>query len=88
MGRGAGSLGLADPQLGYDRVARLAVVSDVDAAVASGDWERVRERRNLGRFGADRETNSPRELVEWVRDRQRLERDSLRERIDRLRLGR
>ena len=84
-----GPLGLANPQLGYDRVARIAVVSDVDAAVALGNWEGVRARRNMGRFGAYRETtDSPFELVEWVRDRQRLERDSLRERIDRRRLGR
>ena len=80
---------MANPQLGYDRVARAAVMSDVDEAVTLGEWEQVRGRRNVGRFGADREAaESPLELVEWVRDRLRLERDSLQARIDAGQLGR
>ena len=84
-----GLLELANPQLWYDRVARAAVMSDVDEAVTSGEWEQVRGRRNVGLFGADREAaESPLELVEWVRNRLRLERDSLQARIDAGQLGR
>ena len=78
-----GPLGLGHPGLAPDRVARAAVVRDVGAAVTSGEWEQVRSRRNVGCFGEDREAGeSPLELVEWVRDRLRLERDSA-ERADR-----
>ena len=79
-----GFLGLADP---YAKVERSALVSIPEEAVASGDWEPLRGRvagPGLLLDPAKWEAASPLELVQSARDSFRLERDTLRDRIDRL----
>ena len=79
-----GFLGLADPNA---KVELSALVSIVEEAVASGDWEQLRVRvAGPGRLfdPAKWEAASPLALVQSARDSFRLERDTLRDRIDRL----
>ena len=62
-------------------------VSPPWAAVASGDWSAVRQRRYTQSRSESVADHSPLELAEWARDHLRSERDSLRERIAARRVG-
>ena len=75
-------LGQADMGRAYAEVERRAVVSDVEEAVGSGDWEQLRARWRAAHITAPaRGAASPLELVQWVRDSFRRDRDSLRDRL-------
>ena len=61
--------------------------SDVEEALASGDWEQLRRNWAMAHAtapAAEKEAVSPLEIAQWVRERLRQDRDDTRTYVDSL----